>query len=318
MKSSAATWIAENAKQLGADGIWIGEDIDRGQDIFVLTTATAMRATGIEIGTGIVPIATHNLLRLARAASTLQDLSGGRFLLGLGLGGMQDLHDKGLALKKPVTLMRQTIESLRQLWSGAPVTVENELFHFKERVLEQRVGLQVPIFLGVRGAQMLNLAGEMADGVILSGPFGYIERAIETVNTAARNANRATIPRKVVWLPIVPTFDGANQEFARRVVALVVADTPETILMNLSISQEKLGRVKNAVAESGPTEGARYVDSEIQSIFSISGGREEIVDSFDRLGKSGADELVLGPPFSGEWRTAVADIMGEVASRRRS
>ncbi len=318
MKSSATAWIAENASQLGADGIWIGEDIDRGQDIFVLTAATALRARGIEIGTGIVSIATHDILRLARAADTLQDLSSGRFLLGLGLGGVQDLHNRGVVLKKPVTLMRQTIEVLRQLWSGAPVSIENELFSLKERVLAQRVGLEIPIFLGVRGAQMLSLAGQMADGVILSGPVEYIERAIETVNTAARDSNRVAVPRKVVWLPTVPTFAGVSQEFVRRVVALVVADTPEPILKDLSISQEKLERVKNAVTESGPSEGARYVDSEIQGMFSISGEREEVVDSFDRLGKLGADELVVGPPFSGEWRTALADIMGEVASRRRS
>ena len=90
MKSTATSWIAENAAYLGADGIWIGEDIDIGQDIFVLTAATLLQSEKVRVGIGITPMTIHNISTLARAGLTLQEIGQGRFVFGTGIGGMQD------------------------------------------------------------------------------------------------------------------------------------------------------------------------------------------------------------------------------------
>ncbi len=127
MSLSACTWIAENAKSLGVDGIWVGEDIGRGHDIFALITAMMLRARGVRVGTAIIPVTIHDITVLARAGRTLSELGEGQFVLGIGFGGMQDVRNLGIKLDKPVTALHEAIETLRKLWAGETVTAECEL-----------------------------------------------------------------------------------------------------------------------------------------------------------------------------------------------
>lgn len=317
MKSTATSWIAENAAYLGADGIWIGEDIDIGQDIFVLTAATLLQSEKVRVGIGITPMTIHNISTLARAGLTLQEIGQGRFVFGTGVGGMQDLQRMGIMVKKPVTALRLAIGVLRELWAGKTVSVENELFKLDEYSLRIKGEASTPIFLGVRGPQMLKLAGQLADGVILSGPLDYLKIAGEIVDKSAVAAGRhPNSVEKVAWLPTIPTFKGGEEKLAKKVVSIVVADTPDPVLDMLSIDRARIDRLRTAVAESGPSGGIPHVDQEIMDMFAISGNCEQMVDRFDALGEIGMTEVVLGPPFSGDWRGAMSAIFQEIQTRR--
>lgn len=319
MKVKATRWIAKNASSLGLDSIWIGEDIGIGQDTFVLAAATLIQAKGVRVGTGIVPITVHNISTLARAALTLQELGEGRFAFGIGIGGMQDLEKLAIKLTKPVTVLEDAIKTLRQLWSGEIVTFENELFQLQDYRLGLIDPIHTPIILGVRGPQMLKLSGRIADGVILSGPFDYLRSAIKIVNDEARKAGRKPeAVEKVIWLPTIPTFKGGSEELAKRVVAIVVADMPESVLNMLSIEKEKIDLLRAAISAGGPDWGIPFVDQELMDMFAISGDKEHIVDLFDELGRMGATEVILGPPFSGDWREATREIFEEILARRKS
>ena len=164
---------------------------------------------------------------------------------------------------------------------------------------------------------MLKLAGTIADGVILSGPFDYLSYAIKMVDVAAEQAGRSKEDvEKVVWVPTIPTFKGIEEKVARRVVALVIAVTPDVVLDMLTVDREKVNQIRETVAASSPKEGAEFVDNELLDVFSISGTKEHMVDRFEDLSGIGATEVVLGPPFSGDWREALIEIIGEVNSRR--
>ena len=319
MKVKATRWIAENASSLGLDSIWIGEDIGIGQDTFVLAAATLLQAKGVRVGTGIVPITVHNISTLARAALTLQELGEGRFAFGIGIGGMQDLEKLEIKLTKPVTVLEDAIKTLRQLWSGEAVTFENELFQLQDYSLRIIDPVRTPIFLGVRGPQMLRLAGRTADGVILSGPFDYLRSALKIVNEEALKAGRRPeVVEKVIWLPTIPTFKGGSEDLAKKVVAIVVADMPESVLNMLAVEKEKIDLLRAAISAGGPDGGIPFVDQELMDMFAISGDKEHIVDLFDDLGRMGATEVILGPPFSGDWREATREIFKEILTRRRS
>ena len=316
MKASSTNWIAQNANRIGIDRIWIGEDIDIGQDVFVLTAATILQSKDVAVGTAIIPITVHKITDLARAAVSLQQLSDSEFAFGTGIGGIQDLQKRGIHIKKPVTLLKQSVDVLQQFWKGDTVNAETELFKVEEYDLGLKKPVQIPIFLGVRGPQMLKLTGKIADGAILSGPFDYLKQAHDTINKAAEKVGRnGKEVEKVVWLPTIPTFKGENEQLAKRVVALVVADMPEPVLEMLSIDKEKLDRLKEAVKASGPSAGIDFVDQEIMDMFSISGDKEHIVDRFEELGRIGATEVVLGPPFTGDWRGAMEEIFEEIQRR---
>jgi len=155
MKASATGWVARNAAELGADGIWIGEDIGLGQDIFVLAAATLLQSKGIRVGTGIIPVALHNITTLARAAVTLQEIGEGRFVFGVGMGGIQDLQRMDVKVKKPVTALREGVDVLRRLWQAESVTRNAEVLQLQDYSLRLKKPIEIPIFLGVRGPQML-------------------------------------------------------------------------------------------------------------------------------------------------------------------
>jgi 5,10-methylenetetrahydromethanopterin reductase len=317
MGVNATSWIAQKSDSLGARSIWIGEDIGLGQETFVLAASTMLQSKNVRVGTGIIPVTVHNISTLARAGVTLNEIGVGRFAYGLGIGGIQDLEKYEIRIKKPVTELRKSVKILRRLWAGEPVDASSENIALQGFSLGQGDSLKIPIFLGVRGPKMLNLTGKIADGVILSGPFDYLRYAIKMVDDAAEEAGREKRDvEKVIWVPTIPTFKGIKEKVARRVVALVIADTPDAVLDMLTIDREKVNRVREAVAASSPNEGAEVIDDELLDVFSISGTKEHMVDRFEDIASIGATEVVLGPPFSGDWRDALVEIFEEVDSRR--
>ena len=313
MNVNATSWIGENADSLGIDGIWVGEDIGIGQETSILTADLLSKTRDVRVGTGIVPITIHNIATIARAALTLHEIGNGRYVQGVGVGGIQDLIKQGKQLTKPVTELRKATQVLRQLFKTESVTIQTELMNLNEFSLRINEPVKVPIFYGVRGPQMLKLAGKIADGVILSGPIDYIRYAIEVVDEAALNVGRSKDEiEKVVWLPTIPTFKGGSEKLAKRVVALVVADTPEQVLDLLDIDHECADKIRKDVAESGPKAGAEFVNQQFIDTFAISGTCTQMVDKFELIHDLGATEVVLGPPFSGEWREAMTEIFQEI------
>jgi alkanesulfonate monooxygenase SsuD/methylene tetrahydromethanopterin reductase-like flavin-dependent oxidoreductase (luciferase family) len=317
MGVNTTSWIAQNADSLGAKSIWIGEDIALGQETFVLTAATLLQTKQVRVGTGITPVTVHNIGTLARAGVTLEEIGSGRFVFGLGIGGIQDLEKQGIRIKKPVTELRKSVRTLKRLWAGETVDSSSEMFSIQGFDLGLTDPLNIPVFLGVRGPQMLKLTGTIAEGAILSAPYDYLRFAIETVNDAAAEAGRnKNDVEKVVWVPTVPTFKGIKEKVARRVVALVIGDMPDAVLDMLEVDRERVNLIRETVAASSPKEGAEFVDDELLDVFSISGTKEHMVDRFEELAAIGATEIVLGPPFSGDWRDALVEIFAEVDSRR--
>lgn len=313
MKVNSTNWLASNADELGADSIWIGEDIGRGQDPIVLATSCLLRTQNARVGTGIIPFTVHDPIKLARAALTLQQVGEGRFNFGTGIGGLQDLKKRGIILKKPVTELRTAIEVYRQLWSGERVTIQTEWFSLKEEELGLKKPVDIPVSLGVRGPQMLQLAGEMADGVILSGPFDYLRDAIDIVDKSSESKGRTKDSvEKIVWLPTIPTFSGVKEHLARKVVAIIVADYPRRLAERLEIDIEKLDKIREAVSKDDAASAADYVDQEIVDMFSISGNLTHMVERFEELYEMGADEVLIGPPFSGNWRRSTSDLISSL------
>ncbi|MHA1286989.1 MAG: LLM class flavin-dependent oxidoreductase, partial [Candidatus Thorarchaeota archaeon] len=267
MSIRATNWIGENAEALGVEGIWVGEDIGIGQETSILSADLLGRTKKVRVGTGIIPITVHNISTIARGSLTLHEIGTGRYVLGIGIGGMQDLIKHGIHLKKPVTELRKST----QLFQTESVTIQTELVNLREFNLSINEPARIPIFYGVRGPQMLKLAGKVADGVILSGPVDYIKYAIEVIDKAAATEGRnAEDVEKVVWLPTIPTFKGGSEKLAKQVVAIVVADTPEQVLNLLDIDLDRVDKIRQAFAESGPKGGAKFIDQHFIDTFSIS------------------------------------------------
>jgi len=149
------------AEQLGLDEVWIADEGIAREPMTVLAAA-ARETTTIRLGVGITSPLLRHPGAIAAAAATVDELSGGRFTLGLGVGGQKSLGPFGLSTDRPVGEIRDAIVLARAVLAGEPT----DGYEPDDHAMGRR---DVPIWIGTRGPQMVRLAARLADGVFMSG-----------------------------------------------------------------------------------------------------------------------------------------------------
>lgn len=196
---------AEAAESAGFEYISVAESFYR--DGAALAAAIAARTGRIKLGSSVFPIYTRTPFQIAMAVATLSELSSGRVgYLGLGVGYRYRTESYfGLKIDRPLTRMRETTEVIRRLLSGSDASYEGELFNFHGFPKLTPQPLHVPIYFGSSGSRMIELAGEVADGVILNSIATpqHIDHARKTIQQgvarARREASRPTIASSVIY-----------------------------------------------------------------------------------------------------------------------
>ena len=148
----------------------------------------------LSLGVGVVNPFTRNPALTAMSAATLDRISGGRFLLGLGRSDSWVVQYRmGIPYRDPRASLKETVETVRALLSGSPVTSEGGQFNLANVGLATLpVQDRLPIYLAAIGPRALRLAGAVADGVLLNAytPTTYISYAVDEVRRAARETGR--------------------------------------------------------------------------------------------------------------------------------
>lgn len=185
---------AQAADQAGIDAIWVSEDPE-GWDAFALLGALANVTTLCQLGTSVTSPWPRNPNLLAASVATLDQLSGGRAVLGLGRGQVEWHRDAlGVETGSALTALRETITLLRTWWQPPYRASSSPDAHFHIRDWERSVAPlhPPPIYLAAAGPQTLALAGELADGVIFNVLTSEqaLRDAIPQVRTAAISAGR--------------------------------------------------------------------------------------------------------------------------------
>jgi len=183
--------VAERAEQLGYESLWIA-DTGAGPDAFVVGAVAASVTKKVRLGTAVVPIYTRALPVMAAGAGSVAQLAPGRVVLGLGVSS-ETIVDTwgGVPFRRPLTRMRETVLALRQMLAGERVTVEGRTVRTRGFRLMSPPPAPVPIYVGALMPPMLELAGEIADGVILNFmPASAVPRMLEHVRIGAARAGR--------------------------------------------------------------------------------------------------------------------------------
>jgi len=159
------------AERLGADSVWVPEFW--GYDALTPIGSLATRTDTIKLGTAIVQIGTRTPAMLAMSAMTLQQLSGGRFRLGIGTSGPQVMEGwHGVEFSRPIQRTRETIEILRIITSGERLDYHGRIYDLPLPASQGRAlrvaapPVDVPVYIASLGPSNLRLTGELAEGWI--------------------------------------------------------------------------------------------------------------------------------------------------------
>jgi 5,10-methylenetetrahydromethanopterin reductase len=153
------------------------------RDVHVMATVAALNTKRLVIGQGVVDPQTYHPSALANAAASLHELTGGRAFLGLGAGG-----PFGKLMARPIghKALREAVQFVRKFLDG------DEAEYYGQDMVSEWIGnRRVPIYLAADGPKALELAGEIADGVIfMGGPPDYVKWKVESVYRGAEKVGR--------------------------------------------------------------------------------------------------------------------------------
>jgi probable F420-dependent oxidoreductase len=158
----------QTAEALGYDSVWVGDHVlwpAFWPEPLVLLSAAAAVTERIDLGTGVLLAALRRAAPLAKQTATLQWLSGGRFRLGVGAGGeyAPEFEASGVPLGRRGRRLDETLEAVRALWSGEPVTMRNEALVADGVVLDVVPEPAIPLWVGGRSEAAQHRAARFGD-----------------------------------------------------------------------------------------------------------------------------------------------------------
>ena len=218
------------SEDLGYRCLWY-TDLRFAQDCFVGLAAIAARTSTIRLGPGVVDPYSRHPSAIASAIATLDEMTGGRAVLGLGVGG-QGLKQLGIEQKLPVAAMREAVEMIRRLLDGGEYAAQGKVISLGAAKLSVRpVQERLPIYFATHGAQVTKLAGEVADGVLIANTlnpsaFDFYVKQLEAGMAKANRPPGAVDVGLRVEACIADDDEAAFAVMRRRVASRVLAQYP--------------------------------------------------------------------------------------------
>jgi 5,10-methylenetetrahydromethanopterin reductase len=311
--------LAQRAEAAGFESVWVAETrITR--DAVVPMTAIAGATERIRVGTAIMNVFTRGPVVLAITFLGLEEVAPGRIVMGLGTGSPLILAPQGQPFERPLTRLREYCRVLQPLMRGEEVTFDGETIRLEgarvEDLLSQGGAIaseskQVPLYLGVTGPRSLELAGRVADGVLLNVCLSteYVERARSLIERGAAEAGRQLGDLELGMMIVTsPDVDSAKaKDRARRFIAVYVSMFPN-IAGETGLPLEVLDALRAAVRDGGVDAGAALIDDSIVDALTVAGTPDECRARLDAYRQAGIELPVLVPLEDGI--DAVIDSLG--------
>lgn len=312
--------LVQAAEAVGFDQFWVSNDLFLRSNLAILP-ALAQVTTRIELGTGILNPYTTHPAEMAMFAATMDELSGNRFNLGFAAGAGEFLKWIGIEQEKPLALMRESINAIRQLLLGERVAMAGSALRWTdEAYLRFQAPRVTPIYIGAMGPKMLALAGELADGVLplLFPPEHYfaVEPLVAT-GRAMRNASLADLDfATCIWVSLAEDRAMAQRVLAQKIAYYGHALGP-LILQQLGLTQADFRPIEHAImVERDEEKAIGLVDARMLRI-GVVGGPMDVIERLEPLVAAGATHLSFGPPLGPE-RLAAIRLLGQVIEHFRN
>jgi 5,10-methylenetetrahydromethanopterin reductase len=310
-----ALW-APAAEAAGAGSVWLSEDCFY-PSALALAAAAATTTRTVPIGIGVVNPYTRHPALLAMEAATLSQLAPNRIVLGLGTSNRDWIEGRlGIAFREPLQALRECVEIVDRLWRGERITTRGRCFSVDAAALEFKpADAALPIVLGMKSAAGLRLAGEIADGVLLSGlpSPGHVTRARRNVAAGRQHADRRDSCTIAAYVATCVDDDGRR---ARDRVRAVLAEHlgimhAQSILRDAGLTEADTLPFREHLAAQRPA--AQLVSDDLVRRFAIAGTPDECRQALAPLAAAGLDVPIAMLPPGPDPITDTRRIVAELA-----
>jgi len=299
--------VAGAAEQAGFDQLWVSNDLFL-RSAPVLVSALAARTARIGLGIAVMNPYSVHVSELAMLAATLQEVSGGRFLLGLGAGSEQFLGWAGITRSHPLGMTRTALVALRALLGHADVerALLPEWFG-ADSVLRFPLWRPVPVYVGAMGPAMLAMAGRHADGVLplLYPPERYAGVREQVLAGAGLGSRSVDLPA-CFWVSLSDDAAAARAALAEK-LAYYGPSISAAVLATAGLAPQDFAAAAR-LAHDG-REAAQLIDDRMLAL-GVAGDAEDVLDRCRLLRRLGARHLSFGPPL-GPDPVAAIRLLGE-------
>lgn len=297
--------LARYAEDRGFHAVWQAES-RLVREATVPMAAMAATTKRVKLGSGVVDCWSRNPARLAATFSTLDDLAPGRVILGVGAWWDPLAAKVGITRAKPLTVMREIVTAVRALLHNETVTFHGEYVHLDgvelDYVYQERRAKDVPIYIGATGMKMMELTGEIGDGVVLNYLVSpqYNAQAMEALATGAARAGRSVddLDRPQLIVCSLDEDRGRALDAARLMITQYLGQQPH-IMKASGVPEsllEEIGRVLTWPATHEQVESAsKLVPDEIVQMLAAAGTPDECRAQVRRYVEEGCTCPILYP-----------------------
>ncbi len=251
--------MAKYAEQKGFSEIWQA-DTRLARDCVVMMSAFLAETKRLRFGSGVLPIWTRNPAVIAATWSTMWELAGtldgqSRVMLGLGAWWEPIAGRVGVNRTRPLKAMKEHVEAIRQLFTMEEVTYQGEFVHLDKVKLDVAFGdtsaRNIPIYIGATGDKMLEMTGEICDGVVLNYVVSvdYIRKAVELVGQGAARAGKtlAQIDRPELLVCCLSDDDPEAAMMAGKMLVSYYLGTEPHIMKASGVDDDLIKKVQEFV-----------------------------------------------------------------------
>ncbi len=293
------------AEEKGFDAVWQAES-RLVRDAIVPMAAYAAVTEKIKIGSGVINNWTRNIGLLASTFLTLDDLAPDRMICGIGAWWDPLAENVGIDRRKPLTAMRETVEIMRRLLNMENVTFDGEFIQVKDIELDVVHGRKeprnVPIMIGATGPKMLQLAGEICDGVVMNYcvPVAYNKMALENIEIGAKRAGKTLDDIDRPQLVVCSVAEDHDQAFdyTRELLTQYLAQQPHIALAS-GVSNDVVAEIQSILgwpATHEQIQAAKHlVTDELIHRITASGTPEEARAKVEQYRENGCTTPILYP-----------------------
>lgn len=293
-------YYSRNAEDFGFHHVWITDHYNN-RNVYSTMTSIAYITHRILIGSAVTNPYVCNPVWTASAIFTIDEISGGRAVFGIGAGDKMTLQAMGVRRNKPLEAVREAIEIFRQLNDTRKCTFHGEFFTIPGARIKKNPSHKIPIYIGAQGPRMLEMAAAVADGVLIN--FSHpvdLAPAVKTLKEGAARINRDMSEMDVAAYTSF-SIDESQEKAVRKariVAGAIAAGSPDPVLERHNMDREMVQNIRKMVeTQDFETMKEGGVPDDVVEAFSIAGTPEVCIERIEALRKVGVTQIVTGMPL---------------------